>query len=310
DPVPARAEAVAAKAALADVVARIQRTPDGADLLRSATMEDLWLAASDRPIVQLVMTPAGGVALVVRATPARTVTPVWLPPLTNAAGLAVVLPYVRSLFREADRDGRPPVPWPQALHTMTRWLWGAVVGPVMAALAGETRAVLVPCGVLANLPLHAAWHEDPGAPCGRRYALDLMLLTYAPSARALLLATRHASASGDRGMLAIGDPQPVSGAPLLGAVAEVRAAVSGHDRSLCLEGPAATRAAVLAAIGGYSLVHFACHGKVDPYDPMASSLVLSGDERLTVRDLLHERIEARLVALSACETALLGGELP
>ncbi len=75
----------------------------------------------------------------------------------------------------------------------------------------------------------------------------------------------------------------------------------------------ATREAVLGgALAGYRIVHFATHGMVDSERPALSGLVLSlVDERgkprngyLRLHDIYNLRLDADLVVLSACETAL------
>ncbi len=58
----------------------------------------------------------------------------------------------------------------------------------------------------------------------------------------------------------------------------------------------------------FKRVHFACHGEFDPKDPLNSVLLLASDEqndgRLTVGELYNLRLNADLVTLSACQTAL------
>jgi len=73
----------------------------------------------------------------------------------------------------------------------------------------------------------------------------------------------------------------------------------------------ATREAVLAALADYPVMHFSCHGYANPGQPLDSALVLANDARLTLGDLLGQRlVGSRLAVLSACETALPGAELP
>lgn len=67
----------------------------------------------------------------------------------------------------------------------------------------------------------------------------------------------------------------------------------------------ATREAVLSALPGASMAHFACHGYSDPADPSSSRLLLGDGETLTVRDLSTVRLDnPDLAFLSACETAM------
>ena len=72
----------------------------------------------------------------------------------------------------------------------------------------------------------------------------------------------------------------------------------------------ATRAALLERLPEASLVHLACHGLFQADEPLRSGLLLAGgeEERLTLRHLLAPEFtgleEARLVVLSACQTAV------
>jgi CHAT domain-containing protein len=78
------------------------------------------------------------------------------------------------------------------------------------------------------------------------------------------------------------------------------------DQRLFL-GEAATRAGVLAALPGTTHLHFSCHGAFDADTPLDSALSLSGEERLTLRDLLDGDLDlrsARLAILSACQTGI------
>jgi CHAT domain-containing protein len=296
----------AARAELAAVTGRIRQLPGHERFLEPAGVADVRAAAGDAQLAYVAATPAGGLALVVGA--GREVTPVWLPQLTDEALRQVV---VEQRVAYAARR-QEPAGWQAALDRTTGWLWTAVMGPLLDALAPAGRAVLVPTGLLGLLPLHAAWCEDPARPSGRRYALDELLLTYAPNARALQAAdaARAAHAEVD-GILAVEDPRPSDTGPLPHAAGEVRAALAGFAHGCHLPGGRATRAAVVDALGAWPVLHFACHGLADPDRPLDSCLLLGGGERLTLRDLLGRDgpLGARLAVLSACETALVGLEL-
>jgi CHAT domain-containing protein len=61
----------------------------------------------------------------------------------------------------------------------------------------------------------------------------------------------------------------------------------------------------------YDVIHFATHGYFNKLNPLLSGLVLepdgNEDGRLEVHEILRLRLNAQLVTLSACDTALGGG---
>jgi len=298
-------------------LAAIRRIPGYEHFLRPAEPGDLAEAA-DRPLVYLAAARLGGAALIVTraeggSRPAPRVELVELPKLTETAvqRQTIALQDARRVY---DRD---PGRWQGTLDAVCRWLWAAALGPLLDALGEPTAASLVPTGLLAALPLQAAWTEDDSHPTGRRYAADHLAITYAPSAGALLHARELAGQRPLTDLLGIADPQPVDAGslPLAGAEVEAAAALLGVPLR-DLRGPAADREHVLGALPGHSVVHFACHGRARPDLPMESALLMSGNTVLTLTDLFrlelagHGRSGIRLAVLSACETQLPGSDLP
>jgi CHAT domain-containing protein len=83
------------------------------------------------------------------------------------------------------------------------------------------------------------------------------------------------------------------------------------ERRAVLGGEAATEEAVLKRLGDYAVLHFSCHGMADFAHPLEGGLFMAHGETLTLREILALRLEnARLIVLSACETGVLGMELP
>ena len=85
-----------------------------------------------------------------------------------------------------------------------------IVEPLAARLAalGAAKAVLIPCGALQFVPFHAAMHGDEaGTRC-----LDMVEITYSPSARVLLAARKilATESMSDLTLVAVGDPRPHS----------------------------------------------------------------------------------------------------
>lgn len=107
--------------------------------------------------------------------------------------------------------------------------------------------------------------------------------------------------------------EPLARLPFAGREASAIAALVPPDDRLVLTGVAASRDAVLNAdLGLYRFVHFATHGFVDSRYPSLSGLALSGidehgaprDGFLRLDDIRVLRLDADVVVLSACETAL------
>jgi CHAT domain-containing protein/tetratricopeptide (TPR) repeat protein len=201
--------------------------------------------------------------------------------------------------------------WKETVDGVNKRLWDAVMQPVMDKLQalGASDPILVPCGLLGLLPLHAAWTEQNGE---RTYALDAAAFRYVPSARVLGAARRISASSGSGRMVVVADPVPVRSAPPLpNAAAEAEGVATWFDRPVVLARSGAAREAALAALPAASVAHFCCHGGTDWDERLRSGLLLANDERLTVADLLSLRLEgSRLAVLSACETAIISTRLP
>lgn len=124
----------------------------------------------------------------------------------------------------------------------------------------------------------------------------------APSASAVA-GLRALPVAGGKGIAVFADPV----APQLARLAFARMEGEGivglapKGQASLAVGAAATRAAVLGARAG--ILHFAAHSLLDTERPERTELVLSGGS-LRLRDIYNMRVPARLVVLSACQTAL------
>lgn len=164
--------------------------------------------------------------------------------------------------------------------------------------------------------MHAAWTDEASAPTGRRYFLDEFTVSYVPSALALIHARERAATTSPNQLLCVEEPFAVNASRLPNVHCEVMAIRPLFQKSMVLAGKKATRPAVLAGLPGAEVVHFSCHGSNDWEAPMDSGLRMADDLTgknvlLKVRDLLElEHIGGRLATLSACETGVIGIELP
>jgi CHAT domain-containing protein len=74
-------------------------------------------------------------------------------------------------------------------------------------------------------------------------------------------------------------------------------------KAVRLEDGAATKAAVLSAMGDHSWIHLACHGCQDPKEPLKSGFALA-DGRLEASTIIkHNSKHAEFAFLSACQTS-------
>lgn len=225
----------------------------------------------------LFMTPASVTGLSVRITSES---------LTSRAEL------LRDLIVERSPDWTQPA----------RALWTLLFAPVWSAghLNGIRQLLIVPDGVLNYVPFAAL-------PTGNaRFLGDEFTVAYLPSAAALV---RGPAQHGDRRTLLAMAP---SRARLPNAVDEVRSIAAGFPRtSRVVAGKAATETLFKQVAGNYDYLHLATHGSLNRNAPSLSALELEPDKENDGRLELHEiagmRLHARLVTLSACETALGSG---
>ncbi|MGH3693056.1 MAG: CHAT domain-containing protein [Pseudonocardiaceae bacterium] len=292
-----------------------------AETLQRPTSEQSLAAiveeAQAAPIVYIAAAAPGGVALIVR--PDKTVSQVPLPELNYGALRARTLRHAQAYVEWL--SGGELAQWDAELDDLGQWLWMTVMGNVLANLpAGTPELVLIACGYLGLLPLHAAWTGNSAARTGRWYALDEVRISYSANTRARQAARQMAADAIPDSVLIVEDPQPVHATPLAGAIGEAREVArlftgSGplrdSDPTELLRHGAATREAVKTALGRYNVLHLCCHGFANPSDPLRGGLLMAGDEVLTVQDIMRRRqTPARLAVLSACETAMPGAALP
>jgi len=306
------AEMRAARAELDAAVEGIRVLPGYADFLARSDWEDIsGVLAAGPPLVYVAATPAGGMALV--AHTAGEVVPLWLDDLTEdglrerirgPADAPELGGYMGAYARwlRNPRDPAARATWFAALDETTRWLWDALMGPLVEALEARDyrRAILIPTGWLAFLPLHAACSPYT-------YALDRVTFSYAPSARALAHARHVASAAPSERLFAVDNPD----GSLRHSTQEVDAVARHFAEPWLARRDHATRNTALHALPRCDVYHFSCHGNNNWREPLESTLGMYGGVPLTVRDLLGAAgAQARLAFLSACETGLVGADLP
>ncbi|MFD6563617.1 CHAT domain-containing protein [Micromonospora profundi] len=206
------------------------------------------------------------------------------------------------------------------LDDLCRWAWRAAMAQLVVDTRSmrpsvPTRLVLIPMGPLGLVPWHAAYHETQA---GRRYAVHDLVISYSPSARMLCTAAARPPRP-VKSALVVGDPLgdlPFSGiearaihqrfhheGQYLGGTEEGPGRIAHPDRVLEWIRDSAGL--------GASLLHLACHGRVDPARPADSYLALAGGQ-LPARQLLEASrlavLELGHVFLAACTTNLVGAD--
>ena len=192
-----RRELESAQTGLQAAIAAIQTIDGYEDFFAVPTFAAICQAVTpDIPLVYLIATPDGGLAMIVNEQ--GNVKDVWLDHLTDERlreeivgpdGDSALGGYLGAYdrWRRDAGNGAKTRTWFDAIERTTGWLWEAAMAQLVRELQGLgfEQAVLIPGGWLGLLPLHAAWTPDENTPTGKRYALDDILFSYAPSARAL-----------------------------------------------------------------------------------------------------------------------------
>ncbi len=283
-----------------EVLLRIRSVPGFERFRLPDAARDVSNAARLGPLLYVVPGIEAGFALLVIGESVRVHA---LPALTWAE----LRPRMTRYFQDYERAATDLHRWHRALDDTTAWMWEAIMEPLLDFVPDCAELTLIPTGMIASLPLHVAWTPDAETATGRRFALDHLPLVFAPSAKARAAADRAASTAvpAPAALLAVEDPQPVAAAPLRYSRYEIDAGCARFPEGSRLTGEEASRQAVLAALDGHTVQHFACHGYADWGQVLDSYLLLAHDERLTLRDLLARPAGTRrLVVLSACETSL------
>lgn len=217
--------------------------------------------------------------------------------------LASAVDFTRETISHASHVGRQEL-WRAPL----RRLYNQLIDPVdrTGALLGVRTLLIAPHAELHYLPFSAL--ISGGAP--DRFLVERFDIAYVPSASAwLALVGRHSDAR-STGLLAFA-PRP----DMLPASADEVAALKRlyGSGATVLTGREATESAFRERASRFAVLHLATFGVLNKHNPLFSHLVLNADAqhdgRLNVHELFGVPLHARLVVLSACQTALGSGAL-
>jgi CHAT domain-containing protein len=298
---------------LADAAKQIREIPGFENFLVAPSLAQVYDAARESPICYLLAAETGGLALAVRGT--RPVQEIPLPRLSYGTLVDRLSSYAAAYNVWNNRDHADEAAqllaqevWGAELLALTEWAYEAVMAPLIEGLSPVSAIVLVPTGYLALVPLHLGWREDRSSETGRRYVLDDVCCSYAPTARAARAPALPADEV--QSVMAVEDPAADTPERLSAVARETRAIQEELADVEVLHGSEATKARVLAGLKAHDVGHFACHGSSDTVNPRRSGLSLAGSDRLLLEDLESSDVQTRLVVLSACETAVIGTQLP
>ncbi len=189
---------------------------------------------------------------------------------------------------------------------------------------GVDSLLIVPDGILYSLPFEALMNSggQEGPP---RFLAEDYCMSYSPAASVFTFLKNSLDRSiPPKRFLAVADPEltppflteapPSQGFPHPLPFSRREAldisAIFEPQQSDVLVGEEANEAVIKKmAMDDYGVIHFACHGLIDIAHPYRSALILSKkgsgseDGYLQAREIYLLRTHARLVVLSACETA-------
>ncbi|MBK7704551.1 MAG: CHAT domain-containing protein [Acidobacteria bacterium] len=217
----------------------------------------------------------------------------FFPDLANEAEILALLEGLQFQFGALRYGGAGIGPFvanlKQRADSYLERLYAKLIAPFADSI-GRREIIVVPAGVLNYVPFNGLR--------GDRYLIEEHDVWTAPSASVglRLLKTRGDS---PKNALLIGFADEKI--PLVNdEIEELRRAIPNAE---VLLGPDATFANYRDRSGEFDALHIACHGQFRPDNPMFSSLHLA-DGFVTVRDICAQRLRARVVTLSACETGL------
>jgi CHAT domain-containing protein/Tfp pilus assembly protein PilF len=172
-------------------------------------------------------------------------------------------------------------------------------------LTGITELIVVPHDVLNYLPF-AVLHANRGT--RQAFLTEEFVIAVAPSAAWLLRPARMRNPDSDRVVsLAPGNSRLKFAIPEAKRVAALFAPMS-----VMLLGSRATETRLKATADQYDIIHLATHGFFNHTNPLFSGVQLEADDendgRLEVHEVMGLHLKTRLVTLSACDTALGGGD--
>lgn len=296
-----RAALDAAQREYAAVSSRLREAvPEYARLVQPITVDASVVSARlqpDEALIEYLVTDSTTLAFVARRS---GLTSVDLG--VGRQTLASAIDFARETIGGHTRSSSTDV-WSAPLERLHRLL----IEPVerSGALRGARTLLIAPHAELHYLPFAALIDRNTT----RRFLIERYDIAYVPSAALWLRLADRRSAARSRGVLAFA-PRPDA---LPASRDEVRAIQSVYGSSATvLSAAAATEAEFRARGGQFAIIHFATYGVLNKQNPLFSFVELAPDAHddghLAVHEVFGAALQAQLVVLSACQTALASGE--
>ena len=314
----------AAAAEFEKALTRIRELPGQEEFLLPPKPDTLMRMAVDGPIVLVNCTRYGSHAIVVKQD---SIESLLLKDLgyndmeTNMTGI------LQSMKKTSPRAYNKSN---KAIQNHLLWLWNTIVEPILTHLQfdGSTstlrRIWWIGVGKLSLAPFHAAGDHSPGS---TNNTISRVISSYISSIKALSYTRQKPislfpfpsspaslpNVSEKPQLLMITMPTTVGHGALAGVTKEAQeiynALSPNHAVVTTLECPSAAQ--VLEKLPESNILHFACHGLSDPFNPSDSRLLLRDPDptskvpdALSVRSISQANTEkAQIAYLSACSTA-------
>jgi CHAT domain-containing protein/Tol biopolymer transport system component/Tfp pilus assembly protein PilF len=211
-------------------------------------------------------------------------------------------PLGRTLLGQTVLDYRRMTQNLEPVEETSQLLFEDLLSAVMPRLEGVQYLGIVPHGFLHYLSFATLWD-------GQAYLIDRVSLFYLPSASVLRYTLERRVSDKNVRVLAVGNPNlgdPALELPF--AEREIGTIRWNFPNITTLTRDKATESWVTEHIGEFGIIHMASHGEFDPINPLFSAVKLARDENrdgnLEAGEVFNLEINADLVLLSACQTAL------
>ena len=256
----------------------------------------------DEALVEYFVTDSTTIAFVVRRSGLSTVDL-----HVSRHALATLVDFARANL------ARPDDPASRALwRAPLRRLYHELIAPIETHLDGTRTLIIVPQGELNYLPFASLVIPSGSGVAGAREAflVERYVLAYTPSASVWLKRVPRRDNVVKGRVLAL--------APRAGVLPGSREEVEAIGRifaadATVLTGAAASEQAFRLSAPGAAIIHLATYGVLNKRNPLFSFVELAAnngdDGRLDVREAMSLSLDARLLVLSACQTAISSGAL-